>query len=201
METSATFPDRKLLITGVYSVDTKTRDFGSYSTTTLLIGRDPAGHVFTHTNLAIRDDIYMKLETSDALLKTTIQSSPEWRHYTKATIPKNLDGVAVPGPIQDNLQILGNKGAWVSKIKKQESSAWGAPLVQYTFKLSGRQPKTNDAARSIASRIGAAGVIDVWIDPQSSEPRYLRFSNDSYVSTTTIFALNVPLPLSAPAGQ
>ncbi len=198
VETEAIFPDRTLKILGTYNVDSAKNAFASYSTTTLLINGDPVQHIFTHQNLALGDDVYMKIETQDPLLKASIKSNPQWQRFSADTIPPSLNSIAVPGPIQDNIEILGEGGSWIYLVKKWGTEDWnGTSLLRYTFRLSGKKPPGHAPVGGLLSRIGA-GTIDVWIDPQTFEPRYLRFANSNYISTTTISNINIPQALEAP---
>lgn len=199
VETEAVFPDRTLTILGTYLIDSPKTAFASYSTTTLLIQGDKSAHVFTHQNLAIGSDVYMKIETMDPVLLKNIQSSPDWRYFQSTEIPDSLSGIVVPGPIQDNVQILGQNGSWLSLVKVWGAESWGeTSLLRYTFRLSGKKPGRETPLTALLSRIGPSGVVDAWIDPQTFEPRYLRFSNSTYTSTTTLRGINASPLIEAP---
>lgn len=199
VETEAYFKDRRLYITGTYAVDASRRAYAALSTTTLFVAGDPVGHVFTHENISIGEDIYTRVTTTDSLLKKAIQQLPSWQHFTSVSIPKQLFGIAVAGPIQDNLRILADSGKWLSLEKKpREETLNGEELLHYTFSLSGAHPESAGALDAILQRIGSRGVVDAWIDPHTSQPRYLRFMNREYVSTTTLLYPDPSTPIEAP---
>ncbi len=199
VETRAEFPDRSLAISGIYGVDTAKRSYSSYSTTTLTIHGDLQGHVFTHKNIAIGSDVYVKVETADKLLSASIKNGPMWQHFTATTIPHEFSSIAIPGPIQDNLSLMSDNGKWLTLIKKSGSEKLGSStLLHYVFRLSGKGPNSEGALNAMILRITPTGTIDVWIDPATSMPRYLRFMNSTYVSTTTLQYTDPPTPIVAP---
>ena len=183
----------------MYIDDSTAGNFASYSTTTLNIKGDPRDHVFTHQNIVISASLYTKIETSDPLLKDSIRSSPTWNHFTKENIPKDFQGIAVAGPIEDNLQILGENGTLLTLTKKWGTVHWGnESLLRYTFKLSGHTPPANGALQALLARVDKSGTVDVWIDPRTSLPRYLLLQNPPYYSTTTIEDINATAPILPP---
>ncbi len=200
VETEMKFPDRTLNIIGTYDVDTQNKRFASYSTTTLLIARDTKGHIFTHQDIAIGDDVYTKVETYDNLLTSSIQSSAKWQSFKSNAIPRQLASIAIAGPIQDNLSLLAENGKYLTFAKKQDVTQWGTEsLLRYTFTLSSYAFEVSDGPLNAAvKRIGKNGMIDVWIDPTTFEVRHLLFTNPPYTSTTTISRMNTPLPIVAP---
>ncbi len=199
VETEAYFTGRRLYIEGKYTVDASRRAYAAISTTTLFVAGDPVGHVFTHENISIGDDVYTKVITKDALLEKAIQQLPSWQRFTSVSIPKQLLGIAVAGPIQDNLRILAESGIWVTLEKKpHEENVYGEQMLRYTFSLSGKKPESAGALDAIIQRIGSEGVIDAWIDPHTSQTRYLRFMNKEYVSTTTLLYPNPSATIEAP---
>lgn len=202
VETTAYFPERKLFIFGTYDVDTPQRKFAAYSTSTLSILHDPVAHTFTHTNISIEDTIYVKVETEDPLLQKTVQTDPGWQRVHKDAIPEKLASIAVWGPIQDNLKILSENGAYITLTKKWgEYTVGGELLRRYSFKVSGKTPESKtEALSALLDRIGKDGVIDIWIDARSAV-RMLTFQNPSYVSTTTLSKVNQPLTIEAPVVQ
>lgn len=198
VETETEVSGRTLKIVGSYDVDSKNKRFAAYSTTTLIIKGEQKGHVFTLQNISIGDDIYTKIETADPLLKSSIQSSATWRHFKNDVIPESFIGIAVSGPIQDNLQILSDNGSWITLVKKVGVEEFNhIPTLHYVFKLSNRTPPQDGALSAMLSRIGT-GTIDVWLHPQTYEPLFLRFENYPYLSTTTILYTNTPLLIEVP---
>lgn len=202
VETEAYFSDRRLYITGVYKVDSTKRAYEAISTTTLFVTGDPIGHVFTHENIALGEDVYTRIRTEDTLLSRAIEQLPQWQHFTATTIPKSLFGIAVAGPIQDNLQILTESGRWVTLLKKpNQERVFNEDLLHYSMSTSGAQPQEAGALDAILKRIGEKGVIDVWVDPKTMRAKYLRFMNNAYVSTTTLLYADTPPTIGAPVAK
>ena len=199
-ETQTQISDRRLQIVGVYDVDTAHRSFASYSTTTLFLPGSPAGHSFSHWDIAIGDDVYIKIDTTDKLLSNSIQRFPQWKHFVSNAIPAKYASIAIVGPIQDNLTLLAQNGAYLSLVKKWGPAPWGdESLLRYTFKLSGKTADIPGGPLSaLVSHIGRTGTVDVWVDPKSFAVRHLVFSNPPYVSTSTISNINALQPIVAP---
>ncbi len=200
VETRTKIGDRTLQIVGTYDVDHAQQRFGSYSTTTLFIGADTIGHSFTHWDVSIGNDVYIKVDSRDPVLQASIQRTPQWKHFTDTTIPGNYTSIAIAGPIQDNLTLLAQNGAYLSLLKNHGLERWGnEPLLRYTFTLSKSAFGISDGPlNALVGRIGKNGTVDVWIDPHSFDVRYLLFTSDPYFSTTTISHINTPLPIDAP---
>lgn len=200
VETQIKIDNRTLRIVGIYTVDNATKQFASYSTTTLLIGNDAKPHIFTHQNIAAGDTVYFKIESQDALLKSSIQSSPHWRSFKNSEIPKNFTSIAIAGPIQDNLAVLSERGTYITLQRNSGTTQWGEEsLLRYTFILSKKAFAVSDGPlNALVQRIGQQGTVDVWIDPQSFKVRHMVFANAPYFSTTTISHLNTPLPFEIP---
>ena len=200
VETQMQFSDRSLKITGIYAVDHSNKRFSSYSTTTLFIPGDTSGHSFTHQNISIGDTVYNRVQTSDKLLQSSIQSSPKWRNFKNTAIPVKLADIVIAGPIQDNLAILSQNGLYLTLTHKSGQVMVGSePLLRYTFKLSDKTSGLGEGAlNAIVNRIGSQGTIDVWIDPTHFEVHQLLFTNYPYISTTTISDTNTPLQILAP---
>ena len=199
VETQTRIGNRTLHIVGTYDVDTAQGRYASYSTTTLCIGADPTGHSFTHDDIALGHDVYLKIDSADPLLRSSMQRVPQWEHFTSDAIPQNLTDIAIAGPIQDNIAILGHHGDYLSLLHAHGLVQWGdASLVRYTFTLSRQAASVRDGPlNALIGRVGP-GTIDVWIDPQSFEVRHLLFTNPPYISTTTISGINTPPSITAP---
>ncbi len=200
VETQTKVDDRRLQIVGVYSVDTEQKQYASYSTTTLFIGSDPRAHTFVHQNIAIGDDVYLKIETADPALQASIQTTKSWQSFKSNAIPKNFTSIAIAGPLQDNIEVLGKNGAYLVPVASFGAVQWGAEsLLRYTFRLSQKAFAVSDGPlNSLVLRVGHTGTVDVWIDPKNFAVRYLVFANVPYLSTTTITNINALLPLAPP---
>lgn len=199
VETRTVISNRALQIKGFYGVNDPDSAYSSYGTTTLYIPGDPGGHSFSHINLSIGDEVYTKVETTDPSLKKSIQNGPHWWHFKSTAIPSTLEGIVVPGPLQDNLQILSEGGAYLTLTKKYGPVMWGGDsLLRYDFKLSDKIPLAGPLS-AIRDRIGS-GTVGVWIDPATFAPRHLLFENRPYFSTTTIEDINSLPTLAVPSG-
>jgi hypothetical protein len=196
VETSLTISDRTLRIVGVYEVDTDHKSYAGYSTTTLFIQGDPLGHSFTHQNISIDHVVYTKIDTSDSALRASIQRIPSWTSFKSTAIPERYSGVVINGPIQDNLTLLSNGGTYLLPQRSLGAQPWGdESLLRYTLSLSDRAFNLPDGPlNALVGRVGRTGVVDVWIDPTTSQVRHMVFQNPPYFSTTTILHIN-SLPL------
>jgi len=188
IETRTTVSGRTLDIAGNYAVDYPDHAYAAYSTTTLVI--DGVPHSFTHANIAVGDDVYLRIDTDDPLLARSINRIPFWTHYTAGKIPPQLSGIAIAGPIEDTLQILGANGAYLHLIRHSGT--------HYTFVLSGISPKDGGALTALMTRI-ATGTVDVWIDPAHDTVTQIVFTSLPFVSTSTITQVNAPLTITPPA--
>lgn len=192
VETKTVVSDRDIRVVGDYMINHTYSEYASRATTTLSIPEEgglTTEHQFTLTNIAIGDDVYSKIETESELLKKTIPHSTAWRRLKRDEIPPELNNIAIPGPILDNLKILSNKGIYLVVLKKQEEEVEGyGELVRYTLKLSKETPEEGTLG-SVLQRIGSEGLVDLWIQESTSEPRIIRFENNSYHSTTTIITM------------
>lgn len=203
-ETEVQFPDRSLAIIGTYQNDAEKERYASLSTTTLTIpgeAQDMREHVFTHENIAIRKDIYVRLQTTSKLLKKTgtVSYSDEWRHFDAAVIPEQFENIAVPGPIHDSLLLLSENGKYITLTKKHGTVTRDAEeLLRYTFKLSGIPAEADSPLQALVDRIGLEGTIDVWIDEQTSVVKFVVLANAEYRSTTTISDINTSPAIEAP---
>ncbi len=203
IDTVVQFPARSLRIIGTYDTDTRNERYSSYSTTTLYIGTDRTGHTFTHKNIAIGKDVYVKIETNDKMLKSSIQQSHTWRHFTGDAIPTSFESIAIDGPIEDNLQLLGGNGKYLALTRKHGlESLNGEMLLHYSFKLSGKSEGTPAGPlTALMDRLGSNGLVDLWIGKDTAMPRVLRFKTDTYTSTTTLSSINMPLSIVPPIAQ
>jgi hypothetical protein len=200
VQTQTAFSDRSLKIIGTYLVDTPDQKFASYSTTSLFITGDPRPHVFTHEDIAIKDDVFFRVQTIDPFLIATIKNHTNWGYYKNGTIPKEDASIAIAGPLQDNLAIFSDNGQYLTNTKKIGIEVInGQTLTHYTFTLSKKAFTVGDGPlNAVVGRVGKDGVINVWINPSTFAVEQLLFTNAPYFSTTTIFSINAPLPIVAP---
>jgi hypothetical protein len=204
VDTEMQFPDRLLQITGTYHIDSLQERYASHSTSTLTIPDGPDDnrkHSFTLENISIGNDVYTKIETDSPVLQTTIPHSPEWRHFTRTTIPENFQSISIPGPFLDNLRIFSESGTYIDPVAVGESEEHdGQTLTRYLFRISGTMPEESGPLMAILERIGPDGTIVAWVDDVFAI-RQLVFENDTYRSTTTVADINSGSPIEAPKAQ
>ena len=204
VDTEVVFPDRTLTIVGTYLNDFAAERFASLSTTTLAIPDQPVElreHTFTHENIAIGNDVFLRVDTESDLLKQTgtITYGPDWHHFTDRVIPEGFTDIAVPGPIHDSLVLLSENGTFLTLTEKHGKVMWGSEeFRRYTFIPSGLPAPADSSLKALLERIGPGGTIDVWIDERTSTVRYLVTANDEYRSTTTVSGINTPLTVEPP---
>ncbi len=199
IQTETKIDTKSLVITGLYINDYKSNTYLSYSTTTLIVAGDPNPHLFTHQNISIGETVYLRVQTQDLLLKNSIQGTPQWQKFKNSSIPQKFANIAIAGPIQDNLSLLSQNGAYLILHKKYGLVHFkDETLLRYTFSLSKNIATIPEGPlRAVVGRIGS-GTIDVWIDPQNFQVRYLLFTNTPYISTTTISNINTPPSIGIP---
>ncbi len=202
--THATLSGRTIDIVGLYTLDLDARRFQSVSTTTLTLldERAPKNtHSFTLQHRSIGDDVYVLIDTASPLLRKTIPYSSAWQHFKADAIPERYVDIAVPGPILDNLALLGSGGGYLSPSGKTSDRTMASTTYHvYPFRLS---PKTAEVTvgplKSLIDLI-ATGTVEVWVDDTPSV-RMMHISADGYVSTTTILGVNTPLEVTAPTSS
>ncbi len=196
--TSVAFPDRTLHIVGTYHIDRKSRNYASFSTSTLKIA-ELGEHTFFVENLSLEDTIYTRISTESPLLTTTIPQTDGWKSFPNTAIPKELENIALPGPTLDNLLLFSENGRFIQLQEKMgEEVVRDATLNHYRFSLSGALPENPGPVKGLIERIGPSGHIDVWVDPSSTMIRELRFENDAYSSHTVIRSVDIPLVVTPP---
>ncbi len=196
VETQVVVANRSLSIRGYYLVDDRNLRYSSVATTTLGDPGGARGPSFTVHNISIGTDVYSLVSTPDASLRATIRADDAWHHYKSAAIPADLAGIAVPGPVLDNLRLLSQNGAYLI-LKAKRAPDPKTHLAHYMFILSPVAPPAGGTLETLEARIGN-GTVDVWIDPQDDAVRQLAFNAKDYHSTTTISRLGEDLPIGAP---
>ena len=199
VETQVNVGNKSLHIIGTYLIDSSANRFASFSTTTLLSskGRDTESS-FTLGNISIGDDVYTRIQTSSPALMKTIQHSATWQHFKSNAIPPSYVGIATPGPVLDNLLLVGENQRYLTFVKKSSERKNGHVVQRYTFKLSKTIAKAGGTLEALSGRITSDGIIDIWIDTASSTLLSLIFTNNTYHSTTTVSMLNAPLSILPP---
>jgi hypothetical protein len=202
VQTEIAMSDRHLRVVGTYYIDEIGNRFASSATTTLTMPDLPPSereHSFTLQNVSIGVNVYTRIETESELLKKTIPASPRWQRFQKDNIPSTFDNIAVPGPILDNLKLLGAGGTYLTLQGTPAIEKWNDELLtRYSFVLSDTAPKNSGGTlQALFERIGD-GTIDVWLDTETAVLKFMRFENDSYISTTTVHYEGAPPPIIAP---
>jgi hypothetical protein len=192
-----------LQINGEYLVDDTHQNYSAFSTTTYKhTGGSPV--VFQLENRAIASDVYVRIINKSPLVRLSVPADGTWQHFPATNIPTIYQNIAVAGPVIDDLKLLGSAGDYlVQDTNHGMTSFGGTNFIRYTFKLSRLAELSSDAGvRTIASRVGPTGLIDLWIDASSTEVAHMRLTNGStYTSTTTFSRLNEPLNIKAPTSR
>lgn len=189
VDTTIAFPDRTLVITGRYLSNEPAMTYDAISTTTLGIpGVDERPSFRLHT-ISIGTDVYVTIASESPLLRGSIPVT-DWKHFKADTIPPELTGIAISGPVLDNLQLLKGHGRYLRLAESVGARSWGtSTLSVYRFTLSGSRPSETGTVTALMDRI-ATGTVDLWVDPATADVRHMVFSNDPYYSTTTLSAMN-----------
>lgn len=203
VQTEVQLADRLLQVDGRYYHNGAESRFASIATTTLVIlnGKKSEKHSFTLQNISIYNDVYTKIDTESDILRSTIPHTPLWQHFKKDSIPEQFVNISVSGPVLDNLLLFNENGAFLDLVQSHGSSKWGdTSLEKYTLKLSNEAPMgVGGTLGTLLGRIGKDGHVEVWIESESAIIRYMVFTGENYVSTTSISAINTPYIIKAPS--
>jgi hypothetical protein len=196
VETEASFPGRGLAIQGTYRVDRLRGRYEGISTTTLSFPGGPRNIAFSLHNIAIGRFVYVQVHTSSPALKGTIPATEGWQRFPADAIPETYQGIAVPGPILDNLRILSAIGTFIVPDGSPERVPGTQQLAQYRFKARSNteEPGTLQALLSHIQN----GTVFVWIDTETAKPVRLAFHAPSYHSTTTLSHVGEDVSIEAP---
>jgi hypothetical protein len=174
--------DRTLEVQGIYRVDRKGR-YASWATSTLFIpGEVP--REFLLENVSFGEEVYMRLTTKDPYLEKSIAHSPEWRHFSRTTIPPQFVDIAVWGPIIDNLLLFSEEGAYLEmrndpvleKVGEQE-------FKRYDLVRAKKFPTPGSTLAMLLERADGASIT-VWIDPGEARVHRLLITKEGYESDT-----------------
>jgi hypothetical protein len=190
-------------IKGDYLVDDTHRNYASYSTTTYTQAKG-AAVVFLLENRTIGADVYVRVLNKSPLVKLSVPAIGTWEHFPANSIPATYQNIAVAGPVIDDLKLLDDRGKYLTQDTNHGMTSFNNNrYMRYTFRLSRLAETANDGGiQTIAARIGKNGLVDLWIDPLSTEIAYMRLTDGaSYTSTTTFSRFNEPLGIEAPSGQ
>jgi hypothetical protein len=192
-ETKAT--DRELYVSGIYTIDHRNKNYSSRSTTTLKINEAGAIslHNFSFENISVGKDIYINIKTESERLKSTMQTTEGWYLFDKNSIPENFKNIAISGPVMDSLNIFKKNGKYVKIIKSGDSeNLEGKNCFRYELVLNEKAfTKQGDLELgNMADRIGKAGIIELWINKETSEIEQIMIKNPPYYSISRIRDIN-----------
>jgi hypothetical protein len=182
---------RNLKVEGIYHVDRKNGRFASSATTTLTIPDNDERQIFNLMNISIGEDVFVKIETTDEDLQARIPHSPEWKHFSRMTVPVAFADIAVSGPILDNLLLFSENGAYLRLTENHGKEKWGEEeLLRYAFVVADDAPKeAGGTLQTLLDRIGD-GTVDIWIDGDGTGIRHMVVASGQYHSTTTFSNAN-----------
>ncbi len=196
--TEALVGDKRLVIRGDYLVERLKASYGSFSTTTVYLIGSKTGQSFTLGNIALGNDVYTRMQVGGTAPETSIPASKSWRHFKSNAIPDDYIGIAVPGPLLDNLRIFGEHGSYLTLEKKlAPEPLQGVDCARYRFHLSGKMPPSPGGTLEALIDHIADGKIDAWVAPDGTI-RQLVISSPSYAATTTLSRYGEDLGITAP---
>lgn len=186
VETRMTLSERVLVVAGVYENNTETGLFSSHATTTFTVPDTGATMAFGLENMVQNDTVRVRITPIGDIRMPTPIPPFEWHSFEIGLIPRELEGIAVPGPVLDNLKIFADGGSLVELVDTTETDTqFKEQLSRYRFKRSGRTADSGGPLNAVLERIDS-GTIDAWVDPETATIRHIVFSNPPYHSTTTI---------------
>lgn len=197
VDTKTALSDRTIEVRGLYLLDYRAQAYASYATTTLSgvpgIDEKPS---FSLANVAVGDDVYVKIDTASPVLKGQIPHSRQWRHFKKDAIPEPFREIAVAGPVLDNLALFREKGAYIEVQSSTSTTLRDEPVFMYSVVLSPKARSVRGGTlETLIRRIGA-GTVEIYVS--SSTLARTVVHGDNYVSTTTFLSFNSPLGIEAP---
>lgn len=199
VEVSIPQSGKMLSIEGLYFVNHETREYYSFSTTSVTdIDNTTPSISFTIENIALNNWVYLRITPLDAYSRKTVRGTDSWVDFPANEIPVKYTDIAVSGPVQDNLALFSENGSLIELLKSERSGGADSPTETYTFKLSSKgMTAPSGPVRAIADHIGSLGYIYVTIPgPDNSDARMI-FSGNNYSATTTI-RTKVSLPTFVP---
>lgn len=196
VSTEVRFPSQTLVIEGMYRLDRPGKRYASVATTTVRAQRGPK-RSFTLSNVSLGADVYARVDTADAALAASFPRVGAWERFPAREIPDRYAGIAIPGPILDNLRILEQNGSYLSPADEPVADG---ELMRYRFSLAPAHRGVTEGTLAVLLGRIATGTVSLWVTP-SGEPRQLVFDASGYHSTTTLSSFDVPLGIEAPLVQ
>lgn len=201
VETSLRLGDRRIVVRGVYRNNLDEGLYASFATTTFTTP-DAVPYTFALSNVSAGDRIFFRLERVSGEAPSTVPMGPEWHTFDASSIPPEYQGVAVSGPILDNLALFRNGGAAITLLRSYEDDmTFGEPLPRFEYSMAPRVDGESPALASIRSRLLGEGTVSVWTNTSLTGIRHIVFTAPDYTSTTTIKSVNIPLETPLPAAQ
>lgn len=197
--TEALVGDRRLVIRGTYLVDRARNRYASVSTTTVYAPPQKTGQSFTLSNISIGSDVFSRMETGGVAPGTSVPASSQWHRFSSNAIPEEYLGIAVPGPLLDQLRLFAEKGSYLDFVERLPANPPSDGLVGYRFKLSGRAPPSPGGTLEALIQHVGTGTIDAWIDPQDATIRSVIITNVGYRATTSLSRFDETLDIEPPA--
>jgi hypothetical protein len=195
VETELTVAERTVTIQGVYKNDRGKSAYASESTTTVQVPGSSSLFRFSTENIALDNRVYVRVRADEGT-PTTVPADV-WHTFDFASIPKEFETLAIPGPVLDNLLLFSEGGRYLRLESAQGAdTTFGVNALRYRFSASGVKPETPSPLTVLLERIGP-GTIDVWVGA-SSTLEALVITNPPYYSTTTLSDFNNPLGIAAP---
>jgi hypothetical protein len=199
VRTETSLSGRNITVEGVYKNDLKNSSFGSISTTTVRVPDVSFPIAFTLYNISSGGNVYTKAESENPELVTTISVGTGWRQFDSREIPQEYKGIAIAGPVLDNLSLLSRKGAFLNlKKTTDDDRTFDEPLLRYTFTVKASLKDHSGALSAIYERLKEDGTADIWVSEGEARVRHIVFKNPPYFSTTTITDINTPHLIDIP---
>lgn len=196
--TEALVGDRRLVIRGRYLVDRALNRYSSVATTTVYTPPQKTGQSFTLSNISIGSDVYSRMVVGGVAPQTSIPAQQDWHHFASNDIPAEYEGIAVPGPLLDDLRLFSEGGAYLSLIDTVHGSTDSSSTVGYRFKLSGKAPPSpGGTLEALMGHIGE-GTIEAWIQPDDATIREIIITAPGYHATTTLSRFDENLEIQSP---
>lgn len=196
VETQLSVAERLVTIQGTYKNDRAKNAYASESSTVVRVPGDPVQFRFTTENIALGGRVYVRIKADEGT-PTTVPKGV-WHSFDYASIPKDFETLAIPGPVLDNLLLFSEGGKYLRLEGAQGSdTTFGPQMLRYRFSVSGMAPETPSPLTVLLERIGQ-GTVDVWVGA-SSTVAALVIVNPPYYSTTTLSDINNPLGITAPS--
>lgn len=196
--TEALVGDRRLVIRGTYLVDRAHNSYASVATTTVYTPPQKTGQSFTLSNISIGNEVYSKMEVGGVAPHTSIPSEETWHRFASNAIPDDYVGIAVPGPLLDDLRLFSENGSYLTLMEQLPAPTASSSPLGYRFRLSGKLPPSpGGTLEALIGHIGT-GTIDAWIQPWDATIQTIAIHAVGYHATATLSRFDEALSIEAP---